>query len=118
PGDEAFTLSHEGGEHEAFEDLARQVADAHGVRYQDSRTRHDRIELQTEHWTLQMERLVNAYLDYRYRDTGDGLPAPEESEAGAQCLTDVELVDMFTRRRATLPYKLHHLYPNEALIYH
>jgi len=31
PGDEAFALSHEGGEHEAFEDLARQVADAHGV---------------------------------------------------------------------------------------
>jgi len=31
PGDEAFALSHEGGEHEAFEDLAQQVADAHGV---------------------------------------------------------------------------------------
>lgn len=31
PGDEAFTLLHEGGEHEAFKDLARQVADAHGV---------------------------------------------------------------------------------------
>ena len=31
PGDEAFTLLHEGSEHEAFKDLARQVADAHGV---------------------------------------------------------------------------------------
>jgi len=31
PGDEAFALSHEGGEHKAFEDLAQQVADAHGV---------------------------------------------------------------------------------------
>ena len=31
PGDEAFTLSHESGEHEAFEDLAQQVADACGV---------------------------------------------------------------------------------------
>ncbi|KAI5994654.1 hypothetical protein EDD15DRAFT_2165647 [Pisolithus albus] len=65
-----------------------------------------------------MEQLVNAYLDYRYRDTGDGLPAPEESEASTQYLMDVELVDMFTRRCATLPYKLHHLYPNEVLIYH
>ncbi|KAI5997581.1 hypothetical protein EDD15DRAFT_2162612 [Pisolithus albus] len=92
PGDEAFTLSHEGGEHEAFEDLARQVADAHGIRYADSRTWHDHIELQTEHWRLQMEQLVNAYLDYRYRDTGDGLPAPEESEASTQYLMDVELV--------------------------
>ncbi|KIK13834.1 hypothetical protein PISMIDRAFT_118099 [Pisolithus microcarpus 441] len=49
---------------------------------------------------------------------GDGLLAPEESEAGAQCLMDIELVDMFTRCHVTLPYKLHHLYPNEALIYH
>ncbi|KAI6020940.1 hypothetical protein BKA83DRAFT_4464510 [Pisolithus microcarpus] len=49
---------------------------------------------------------------------GDGLPAPEESKNGAQCLTDTELVDLFTRRRATLPYKPHHLYPNEVLIYH
>ena len=31
PGDEAFMLSHEGGEHEAFEDLAQQVADACGM---------------------------------------------------------------------------------------
>ncbi|KAI6011365.1 hypothetical protein BKA83DRAFT_4467060 [Pisolithus microcarpus] len=30
PGDEAFTLSHEGGEHEAFEDLARQALIYHG----------------------------------------------------------------------------------------
>ncbi|KIM55648.1 hypothetical protein SCLCIDRAFT_1149481 [Scleroderma citrinum Foug A] len=48
PGDEAFTLSHEGGEHKAFEDLARQVADAHGICYTDSRTWHDCVELQTE----------------------------------------------------------------------
>ena len=31
PGDEVFTLSHGGGEHEAFKDLAQQVADAHGM---------------------------------------------------------------------------------------
>ena len=31
PGDEVFTLSHGDGEHEAFKDLAQQVADAHGM---------------------------------------------------------------------------------------
>ncbi|KAI5990639.1 hypothetical protein EDD15DRAFT_2388750 [Pisolithus albus] len=74
PGDEAFALSHEGGEHEAFEDLAQQLADARGIRHADSRTRRDRVELQTEHWTLQMDRLADAYLDYSSRDMGDGLP--------------------------------------------
>ncbi|KAI6111204.1 hypothetical protein F5141DRAFT_1003503 [Pisolithus sp. B1] len=97
PGDEAFTLSHEGSEHEAFEDLAWQVADMHSVHYTDLRTRHDHIELQTEHWMLQMDRLVNAYLNYCYCDMGDGLPAPEGSEIGAQCLVDIELIDMFSK---------------------
>jgi hypothetical protein len=36
--------------------------------------RRDRIELQTEHWTVQMPWLVNAYLQYRSRDSGDGFP--------------------------------------------
>ncbi|KIM66855.1 hypothetical protein SCLCIDRAFT_1210898 [Scleroderma citrinum Foug A] len=44
PGDETFTLPHKGGEHEAFEDPAQQVADVHGVRQ-----RHDHVELQTIH---------------------------------------------------------------------
>ncbi|KIK20392.1 hypothetical protein PISMIDRAFT_105862 [Pisolithus microcarpus 441] len=111
PGDEAFALSHEGGEHEAFEDLARQLADVRGVRHADSRTRRDRVELQTEHWTLQMDRLVDAYLDYSSRDTGDGLPVAGELEDHATKLQP-------GRRLATLPHKSHHLYPNEVLIYH
>ena len=37
PGDETFTLPHKGGEHEAFEDPAQQVADVHGV-YVDTMT--------------------------------------------------------------------------------
>ncbi|KAI6011021.1 hypothetical protein BKA83DRAFT_4132421 [Pisolithus microcarpus] len=106
PGDGAFTLSHKGGEHEAFEDLAQQVVDMHGIRYADSRTWHNWIELQMDHWTLQMDRLVNAYLNYCYHDMGDGLPAPEESENSAQCLTDTELVNLFISRLSTLyhPY--------------
>ena len=63
--------------------------------YTDSRTRHDRVELQTEQWMLQMDRLVDAYLNYCSHDTGDGLLVPEESEVDAQCLADIELVDLF-----------------------
>ncbi|KAL4077480.1 hypothetical protein J3A83DRAFT_4087894 [Scleroderma citrinum] len=98
PGDEPFTLSHEGGEHEAFEDLTWQVTTVHaGVHYADLRTQHDHVELQTEHWTLQMDQLIDAYLHYHHQDTGDGLPAPEEYEVDTQCLTDVELVDLFSK---------------------
>jgi len=42
-----------------------------------------------------MDQLVNAYLNYRCRDTGDGLLIPKESKVDAQCLTDVKLVDLF-----------------------
>ncbi|KIK22962.1 hypothetical protein PISMIDRAFT_101477 [Pisolithus microcarpus 441] len=95
PSDEAFALSHEGGEHKAFEDLAWQLADVHGVCHADSRTQCNRVELQTEHWMLQMDRLVDAYLDYSSRDTGDGLLVTRELEDRTQCLTDIELVDLF-----------------------
>ena len=30
PGDEGFDVSHEGGEHEVFEDLAQEIADLTG----------------------------------------------------------------------------------------
>ncbi|KIK11696.1 hypothetical protein PISMIDRAFT_122267 [Pisolithus microcarpus 441] len=118
PSDEVFALSHEGGEHEAFEDLARQLADVHGVRHADSGTWHNCVELQTEHWMLQTDRLVDAYLDYSSHDTGDGLPVAGELEDHTQCLTDVELIDLFGQHLATLLHKSHHLYPNEVLIYH
>ncbi|KAI6037264.1 hypothetical protein PISMIDRAFT_105553 [Pisolithus microcarpus 441] len=95
PGDEVFALSHEGGEHEAFEDLAWQLADVYGVHHADSRTWHNHVELQTEHWMLQMDHLVDAYLDYSSRNTGDGLLVAGELEDHTQCLTDVELVDLF-----------------------
>lgn len=65
PGDEGFTPSCEGGEYETFEDLAQQVAEPHGLymnipgliakfnvslqsRRGLKRTRHDRVEVQTE----------------------------------------------------------------------
>ena len=42
-----------------------------------------------------MDRLVDASLNYRSHDMGDGLLVPEESEVDAQCLADIELVDLF-----------------------
>ncbi|KAI6027773.1 hypothetical protein PISMIDRAFT_117031 [Pisolithus microcarpus 441] len=95
PSDEAYALSHEGSEHKAFEDLAWQLADVRGVHHADSRTQCNHVELQTEHWMLQMDCLVNAYLDYSSCNTGDGLLVARELEDHTQCLTDVELVDLF-----------------------
>ncbi|KAG2338068.1 hypothetical protein BDR05DRAFT_855938, partial [Suillus weaverae] len=73
-GDEGLDLSHEGGEYEAFEGLSRTLADLSGFRYVDPRTRRDRIDLQTNHWDMQMNQLVSVYLDYQSHDSGDGMP--------------------------------------------
>ncbi|KAG1843989.1 hypothetical protein C8R48DRAFT_618306 [Suillus tomentosus] len=70
PGEEAFDLSHAGGEHEAFEDLAHQLADLTGYIVVSLQC----INTQTAHWGLQIDRLVDAYLNYRSRDSGDGMP--------------------------------------------
>ncbi|KAG1770316.1 hypothetical protein EV702DRAFT_1249639 [Suillus placidus] len=81
PGEEGLNISHEGGEYEAFEGLSEQVASLSNYRYVDSRTRNDHIELQTEQWSSQIDQLVKAYLDYRLRDHGDGMP----------CIPDVDV---------------------------
>ncbi|KAG2140769.1 hypothetical protein BD769DRAFT_1349960 [Suillus cothurnatus] len=67
-------MSHTGGEFEAFEGLAHEIAEISGCRYVDPRTRTDRIENETNHWTTQMGCLVEAYLDYCHHDLGDGMP--------------------------------------------
>ncbi|KIK35773.1 hypothetical protein CY34DRAFT_95515 [Suillus luteus UH-Slu-Lm8-n1] len=82
PGEEGFDLSHAGGEHEAFEGLTHQLADLTGQyvfttmcdssnvntycsHHIDPRSRGEWTEDQTAHWNLQMDRLVDAYLNYR-----------------------------------------------------
>ncbi|KAG1781182.1 hypothetical protein EV702DRAFT_1177492 [Suillus placidus] len=118
PGDEGLDLSHEGGEYEAFEGLSRTMADLSGFRYVDPRTQCDRTDLQTNHWDMQMNELVHAYLEYRSRDSGDGIPtvlnendSPSLNTAPALC--NIELVDTFSSFNV-LPC---HKYPNETLIY-
>ncbi|KAG1763988.1 hypothetical protein EV702DRAFT_1051527 [Suillus placidus] len=74
PGDEGLDMSHAGGEYEAFEELAHEVAGISGCRYVDPRTRTDRIESESHHWDVQIDLLVEAYLDYRHRNSGDGMP--------------------------------------------
>ncbi|KAF8423710.1 hypothetical protein L210DRAFT_3337181, partial [Boletus edulis BED1] len=65
----------------------------------DDRDRRDRIELQTEHWTTQMPRLVDAYLEYRSRDSGDGFPPLDDAEPpllpSSGTINNIELVDLF-----------------------
>lgn len=71
-------------------------------RYVDPRTRKDRIDIQNANWTAQMECLVKAYLDFRTRDRGDGMPsAPNEDEPvldhlDTLTLQNIELVDIFS----------------------
>ncbi|KAG1744784.1 hypothetical protein EDB19DRAFT_1826928 [Suillus lakei] len=100
PGEEGLDLSYEGGEHEAFDGLSQHIVSLSGCRYVDPRTHHDRIEVQTEHWNTQIDRLVNEYLDYRDCDGGDGMPSIPEDDIiadGSHCLSlaDIELVDIF-----------------------
>jgi len=50
---------------------------------------------------MQMDRLVHAYLDYRSRDAGEGMPTPGAAHdaSGASgdypVLDNIELVDIF-----------------------
>jgi hypothetical protein len=70
-------------------------------RYVDHRTRQDRTENQTDHWDLQLDLLVDAYLDYRSRDSGDGMPTFEDPDPPLHdppnvSLTNIELIDTFS----------------------
>ncbi|OJA17555.1 hypothetical protein AZE42_13216 [Rhizopogon vesiculosus] len=122
PGEEGVDLSHEGGEYEVFEGLGQQMADLSGYCYVDPRTRTDRIDVQNANWNLQMEHLVNAYLDYRTRDCGDGMPSVSRDEhpcnADNLILQNIELVDIFSRKCASPQPLPSHKFPNESLIYH
>lgn len=58
------------------------------------------MEIETNHWSTQIDHLVDAYLEYRANDSGDGMPAtaPVASDDGAcMKLVDIELVDMFCK---------------------
>ncbi|KAG2121295.1 hypothetical protein DEU56DRAFT_746730 [Suillus clintonianus] len=122
PGEEGVDFSHEGGEREAFEVLARQMADLSGCRYVDSCTHTDRIEVQNEHWGAQIEWLVNVYLDYRSQDGGDGMPIFLPSikpilNGYCVSLKNIQLVDIFNKHVSLQP-RPSHQYPNETLVYH
>ncbi|KAG2157313.1 hypothetical protein DEU56DRAFT_722950 [Suillus clintonianus] len=122
PGEEAFDLSHAGGEHEAFEGLTHQLADLTGHHHIDPRSRGEWTETQTTHWNLQMDRLVDVYLDYRCRDSGDDMPdMSDQNMSGVNAsfsINDIKLIDNFTRRHTHLQPLLSHHYPNETLIYY
>ncbi|KAG1781332.1 hypothetical protein EV702DRAFT_928311, partial [Suillus placidus] len=122
PGEEGLEFSHAGGEHEAFEGLASQIAEISGCRYTDHRTRHDRTENQTAHWDIQIDLLVNAYLDYRSRSTENGMPTfngpPSSSDTQCLSLSNIELIDLFQRSRSSPQSLPSHKYLNETLIYH
>ncbi|KAG2159580.1 uncharacterized protein EDB93DRAFT_1074785 [Suillus bovinus] len=124
PGEEGLDFSHEGGEYEAFEGLAQQMADLSGW--------HTIIFIillihlkhsQNEHWGNQIEKLVTVYLDYHTWDGGDDmpiLPPSDEPTLDGDCLSlkNIELVDIFSKKHVSLEPQPSHQYPNETLIHH
>ncbi|KAG1867722.1 hypothetical protein F4604DRAFT_1927515 [Suillus subluteus] len=91
PGEEGLEFSHAGGEHEAFEGLASQITEISGW-----------IENQTTQWDIQVDLLVEAYLDYCSRSAENGMPifngppvAPSSSDTQCVSLSNIELVDIF-----------------------
>ncbi|KAG6371001.1 hypothetical protein JVT61DRAFT_10719 [Boletus reticuloceps] len=109
-----------------FTDLTKHMSSWH---HPDTRNHRDRTAIQHDQWDIQMTYLVDAYLDYRSRDSGDGFPTSVQSAVSPEAdeeppehppgtIVNIELVDMFTRRRATLVTRQGHLYPNENLLYH
>ncbi|KAG1758478.1 hypothetical protein EDD22DRAFT_737002, partial [Suillus occidentalis] len=103
PPGEGEDFSHEGREYEAFEGLAQQMADLSGFCYVDPRTCKDHINVQNANWNIQMEHLVNAYLDYHARDCGDGMPSasnedePMLNNTDGLSLQNIELIDVFSK---------------------
>ncbi|KAG0693652.1 hypothetical protein DFH29DRAFT_1007058 [Suillus ampliporus] len=112
PGDEGLDMSHAGGEYKAFEGLAHEVAGISRCRYVDPCTRSDCIENETDHWNIQMDLLVEAYLDYRYCDSGDGVPhngmppSPSDHDGQRVSLNEIELIDIFTLKCDTPNWRL------------
>ena len=80
PGEEADAMDQEGGDISIFEGLRDNLAQATGLPRMDSRTRTDRVEVQTAHWEEQMDNLIQAYLAYRSQDHGDRFPYSAPSE--------------------------------------
>ena len=81
PGEEADAMDQEGGDISVFEGLGDDLARATGLSRMDSRTRTDRVEVQTAHWEEQMDNLVQAYLAYRSQDRGEPFLCPARSES-------------------------------------
>jgi hypothetical protein len=74
------------------------VTDMRRSRRVDYRTRRDRTETQNVHWNMQMDNLVNAYLQYsmwdEYRDPWTSSPADATAAPGIP-LPSMDLVDIF-----------------------
>ncbi|KAG2335915.1 hypothetical protein BDR05DRAFT_897480 [Suillus weaverae] len=124
PGEEGMELSYASGEHEALEGLAGQIADLGGYYYINSCTQEGCTESQMNHWHLQIDLLVDTYLDYHFRDSGDGLPTfdnisaePLLDDSSSVSLTNIELIDLFSIH-SSLQLQPSHRYPNKTLIYH
>lgn len=67
----------------------------------DPRTRRDRIELQTEHWLMQIDKLIDAYLTFQANSEYDGLAnqAVAMEPTTPPSVITIEVVDLFCALR-------------------
>lgn len=69
----------------------------------DHRDRRDRIENQNSQWELQIDQLVDAYLDYRAQDCTDGIPMQSDAtDLGVQTPFSVDSIDVFCKFYSSL----------------
>ncbi|KAF8879139.1 hypothetical protein BD779DRAFT_1803452 [Infundibulicybe gibba] len=84
----------------------------------DDRIRTDRIKIQNEHWALQWDRLVDAFLAYCAKEYDDGLP-PQNDDVpppDTEGVFSIDAVDIFSWRRPTFLPITGESWANETLI--
>jgi hypothetical protein len=70
----------------------------------DDRTRRDRVENQIHQWGVQMSKLLDAYLNARTRNDGEGMPKMSDQLSDLSVAPPISMlvIDMFCMSR-TLP---------------
>ncbi|EPQ55524.1 hypothetical protein GLOTRDRAFT_75671 [Gloeophyllum trabeum ATCC 11539] len=115
PGEEGFDLSHEGGEHEVFEEFVHHLQNITGVRRVDYRDRRNRVELRTTQWNEQIDVLVNAYLEYSQQEQDGLVCEPAGADEGGDAF-GIEVIDIFHRRYQTFIPTPGEAYTNATLL--
>ena len=84
-----------------FHQLFLLVLTTKSSRRVDDRDRRDRTKRNTENWAIQMDFLVQAYLDFRSAQGVDGLNTNAVGNEGAES-SSMDVIDLFCKSYFTL----------------